>query len=313
MELRHLRSLVTLADAGFSVSRTAEALHVVQPAVSQHLKQLEVEIGTRLFLRQGKRLTGLTEVGAEVVNYARQVLAQTNSILAIGRDHTEQTCGELRIATTHTQARYVLPPVIRRFTAKYPAVSLQIHQGTPAQLVEAAVHDAVDFAICTEALGEHAALRAIPCYRWNRCVIAPEGHPVLTRKGASLKQLCSYPIITYVFGFTGRGHFSDAFANAGLRPNVVLSAADTDVIKTYVREGLGVGIVARLAYQPSRDGDLRMRDLSHLFPWETTKIAYARGKYLRRFQQHFIDMFQAEVRAANAHGGMEPCDTGPGD
>lgn len=312
MELRHLRSLVTLVDSGFNVSRTAEQLHVVQPAVSQHLKQLEEEIGTRLFVRQGKRLTGLTIVGEQVVDYARQVLAQSNSILAIGLDHTEESHGELRIATTHTQACYVLPPVIRRFTAKYPAVSLQIHQGTPAQLVDAAVHDAVDFAICTEALGEHAALRAIPCYRWNRCVIAPEAHPVLSRKRVSLKQLCSYPVITYVFGFTGRGHFSDTFEKAGLHPNVVLSAADTDVIKTYVREGLGIGIIAQLAYQSARDGDLGMRELSHLFPWETTKIAYARGKYLRKFQQEFIDIFQSEIRAANGHSGLQPCDAGQG-
>ena len=307
MELRHLRSLVTLVDMGFSVSRAAVQLHVVQPAVSQHLRQLEDEIGARLFVRQGRRLIALTEAGERVLEYSRQVLAQTNSILAIGRDHTQQSRGELRIATTHTQARYVLPPVIRRFAEKYPAVSLQIHQGTPAQLVDAAVHDSVDFAICTEALGEHPLLRAIPCYRWNRCVIAPGGHPVLIKPRVTLKQLCAYPVITYVFGFTGRGHFSDTFVEAGLRPDVVLSAADTDVIKTYVREGLGIGIIARLAYDAVLDADLGMRDLHHLFPWETTKIAYARGKYLRTFQQDFIDMFQDTIRQSDTRGGLQPC------
>ncbi len=307
MELRHLRSLIALVDVGFSVSRTAEQLHVVQPAISQQLKQLEEEIGTQLFRREGKRLVGLTGVGERVAEYARKVLSDSNSILAIGRDFAEEASGELRIATTHTQACYVLPSIIHRFKSVYPAVSLHIHQGTPAELVEAAVNDAVDFAICTEALGEHSALRAIPCYRWNRCVIAPLGHPLLRRRRVSLAHLCEYPIITYVFGFTGRGHFSDTFQDAGLKPDVVLSAADTDVIKTYVREGLGIGIIARLAYQPERDDDLGMKDLGHLFPWETTKIAYARGKYLRRFQQEFVDIFLSDIQSGHANPSLEAC------
>jgi LysR family transcriptional regulator, cys regulon transcriptional activator len=295
MELRQLRSLVTLVEVRFNVSRTAERLHLVQSAVTQHLKQLEAELGTRLFVRHGKRLVGLTEVGEQVFRHACEALRQTGNILAVGRDHLEEERGVLRLGATHTQARYVLPPVIRRFAAAYPAVELQIHQGTPGQLVDMALRDLVDLAICTEALAEEIALQTIPCYRWNRCLIAPRSHPLLDRDAVTLADLCDCPIITYVFGFTGSGSFSETFARAGLRPKVVLSAADTDVIKTYVREGLGVGIIAAIAYQPEEDADLGTRDLSDLFPWEVTKIAYARDKYLRKYHQHFVDIFKDET------------------
>ena len=295
MEIRQLRSLVTLVEARFNVSRTAERLHLVQSAVTQHLKQLESEIGTHLFVRHGKRLIGLTEAGEQVARYASEALRQTGNILAVGRDHVDEERGVLRLGATHTQARYVLPPVIRRFVATYPEVELQIHQGTPGQLVELVLRDLVDLAICTEALADEAALHSIHCYRWNRGLIAPRAHPLLQEETVTLARLCEHPIITYVFGFTGRGGFSDAFAKAGLRPKVVLSAADTDVIKTYVREGLGIGIIASLAYEPDQDADLGLRDLSALFPWEVTKIAYARDKYLRKYHQHFIDIFKTHT------------------
>jgi LysR family cys regulon transcriptional activator len=294
MELRQLRSLVALVEADFSVSRAAIRLHLVQPAVSQHLKQLEEELGTRLIRRQGKRLVGLTEAGEQVLGYARGILAGTANILAIGQDRHAEDTGVLRIATTHTQARYVLPSAVRRFRADYPEVEVQIHQGTPRQLVDMVLRNAADLAICTEALGDQPTLTAIPCYRWNRCLIAPVGTPILAARPITLELLCSQPMITYVFGFTGRGRLSDTFAREGLRPRVVLSAADTDVIKTYVREGLGIGIVADLAYDPEQDTDLGVRDLSHLFPWEVTRIAHTRDKYLRRFQRDFIDLFQVE-------------------
>ncbi|MEA3277155.1 MAG: LysR substrate-binding domain-containing protein [Pseudomonadota bacterium] len=297
MELRQLRSLVALVESDFSVSRAAARLNLVQPAVSQHLKQVEEELGTHLFRRYGKRLVGLTDAGEKVVHYARRTLADTANILAIGQDHVEDDSGVLRIGTTHTQARYVLPPAIRLFREAYPAVEVQIHQGTPRQLVDMTLQDLVDVAICTEAVGNHPALSAIPCYRWNRCLIAPLGHPVLDVRPITLELLCEHPMITYVSGFTGRGQLSDTFAKEGLRPRVVLSAADTDVIKTYVREGLGLGVIAALAHEPEQDADLGKRDLSHLFPWEVAKIAYLRDKYLRRFQQQFMDLFQREAAA----------------
>lgn len=290
MELRQLNTLVALAESGFKVTEAAERLCLVQSAVSQHLARLEKELGTRVFVRKGKRLVGLTAAGERVLGYARQALAVRENILAVGRDHVDETHGVLRIGTTHTQARYVLPPVIRAFRQLYPSVSLQIHQGTPQELVEMAYSNRVDFSICTEELGDHSGLTAIPCYRWNRGLVAPKGHPVLKRRPLSLEAICEYPLITYTFGFTGAGHMQTTFARAGLRPEVVLSAVDTDVIKTYVRERLGVGLIASMAYSPEQDRDLALRDLSQLLPWETTWIAYHSDKYLRRFQQRFIDL-----------------------
>lgn len=295
MDLRQFRSLVTLVECGFNVSQTAERLNLVQPAVSQQLKQLEEELGVRLLQRHGKRLLGLTDAGEKALGYARQALAAAGNILAVGKDHREEKTGVLRLAATHTQARYVLPPVIRRFASEYPEVALEIHQGTPTQLIDLVLRDRVDLAMCTEGLAQHDALTALPSYRWNRCLIAPLGHQVLELRPITLEALCEYPIITYVFGFTGRGNLSNTFAREGLRPRVVLSAADTDVIKTYVREGMGIGIIADMAYQPASDADLSQRNLSHLFPWEVTKIAHLREKYLRTFQRRFIDIFQAET------------------
>jgi LysR family cys regulon transcriptional activator len=295
MDLKQLNSLVALSESGFNVTEAAERLCLVQSAVSQHLARLEQELGTQIFVRKGKRLIALTAAGEEVLAYARKALAIKENILAVGRDHVEEASGVLRIGTTHTQARYVLPPVIRAFRKIFPEVSLQIHQGTPQQLVEMALTDRVDFSICTEELGEHSSLNAIPCYRWNRSLIAPSDHPILQRKPLSLESICEYPIITYTFGFTGANHMQNTFARAGLQPQVVLSAADTDVIKTYVREGMGIGLIASMAYTKERDGDLVLYDLSNLLPWETTWIAYHKDKYLRRFQQQFIDLLNEMV------------------
>jgi LysR family transcriptional regulator, cys regulon transcriptional activator len=292
MEFRQLNSLLALVESDYSVSRAAQRLHLVQPAVSQHLKQLEEELGVGLFRRNGKRLTGLTEAGEQVLHYARKILSDAGNILAVGQDHRSEERGVLRIGTTHTQARYVLPPILRHFSQSYPAVEVQIHEGNPRELIDMAIENKVDFAICTESLGRHPELSSIDCNRWNRCLIAPKEHPVLQQECVSLKALCRYPLITYVAGFTGRGHINETFRKARLTPHVVLSATDTDVIKTYVREGMGIGIIAELAYEQEKDSDLEMRDLKHLFPWEVTKIGYRQDKYLRAYQRRFIDIFQ---------------------
>jgi LysR family transcriptional regulator, cys regulon transcriptional activator len=292
MEFRQLNSLLALVESDYSVSRAAQRLHLVQPAVSQHLKQLEEELGVGLFRRNGKRLTGLTEAGEQVLHYARKILSDAGNILAVGQDHLAEERGVLRIGTTHTQARYVLPPILRHFSQSYPAVEVQIHEGNPRELIDMAIENKVDFAICTESLGRHPELSSIDCNRWNRCLIAPKDHPVLQQECVSLKALCRYPLITYVAGFTGRGHINETFRKARLTPHVVLSATDTDVIKTYVREGMGIGIIAELAYEQEKDSDLEMRDLKHLFPWEVTKIGYRQDKYLRAYQRRFIDIFQ---------------------
>lgn len=299
MELRQLQSLIKLIDCNFSVSKAAEEMFLVQSAVSQHLKKLEEEIGADLFIRKGKRLTGLTVIGDQVVSHARVTLASVNSIRAIGHDHINQSEGTLRIGSTHTQARYVLPPVIKAFNIAYPRVELQIHQGTPRQLVQWAVNDEIDFSICTEALAESSQLTNIPCYKWNRSLITLADHPLQSIPTLGLSDLCEYPLITYVYGFTGRKSFSDTFQKANLQPHVVLSAADTDIIKTYVQEEMGVGIIASMALDDREDENFVSRDVSHLFPWETSRIAYINDKFLRQYQQKFIDLFLDYVRRSD--------------
>lgn len=307
MELRQLRSLITLVENGYSVSRAADQLCLVQSAVSQHISRLEDEIGVRLFIRHGKRLTGLSETGKQVLQHAYRILADTHSILDIGQDITAPSTGTLSIGATHTQARYILPSVIKGFRHKFPTIELHIHQGTPEQLVDMAIKGSVDFSICTEALGNYPELTSLPCYRWNRSVIAPLEHPIMQNKKISLETLCEYPMITYVFGFTGRGNFSKTFTKAELSPNVILGAADTDIIKTYVREGLGIGVIASLAYNNETDNDLARIDLAELFPWEITKIAYHKDRFLRHYQQHFIDLFLEQVSQPNHWQGLHPC------
>lgn len=296
MEIRQLQSLIKLIDCHYSVSKAADEMFLVQSAVSQHLKKLEDELGADLFIRKGKRLIGLTDIGEQVANHARVTLGSVNSIKAIGQDHINQNEGILRIGSTHTQARYVLPPVIKAFNHAYPLVELQIHQGTPKQLVQWAVNDEIDFSICTEALAESSQLSNIPCYRWNRSLVTKPGHPLLKVKKLSLQDLCEFPLITYVYGFTGRKTFSDTFEKASLNPHVVLSAADTDIIKTYVLEEMGVGIIASMALDNIENENLLSRDVSHLFPWEVTRIAYINDKFLRQYEQKFIDLLLDYIR-----------------
>ena len=295
MDLKQLKSLVCIAENNYSISAAAQQLNLVQSAVSQQISRLEEELGVKVFIRTGKRLSGITPAGEEIVAYAYRTLSNANSILEISQDHISVDQGLLRLGATHTQAQYILPPVIKAFSHEYPDIELQIHQGTPQQLVNKAIYDEVDFSICTEALGQNADLLSLPSYKWNRSLIAPSDSPILKNKKLSLEVLSQYPIVTYVHGFTGREVFDETFRKAGLKPQVVLSAADTDVIKTYVRNGMGVGVIANMTYLPDKDSDLVLRDLGHLFPAETTKIAYKKDKYLRKHQQRFIELFQKSV------------------
>ncbi len=301
MDIRQLQAMITLINSEFSVSRTAEKLFLVQSAVSQQLKRLEIELGSSLFVRKGKRLTGLTDLGIQVEKQARVSINAINNIKLLAQDQVDITRGVLRIGCTHTQARYILPPVIKAFNKSYPSVELQIHQGNPQQLVEWAGNDIVDFSICTEELADSNKLESIACYQWNRSLITLPDHPLLEIEKPALKDLCQYPIITYVVGFTGRQHFNDSFANAGLTPNTVLSAADTDIIKAYVLDGLGIGVIAQMSYDKKLDNKLEQVDLSHLFEWETTRIAYLKNKVIRRYQQTFIDLFLQLIRQDNSN------------
>lgn len=296
MEIRQLQSLLKLIDCNFSVSKAADEMFLVQSAVSQHLKKLEDELGADLFVRKGKRLIALTDTGAEVVKHARQSLAAINNIYSIGHDRVNKNSGVLRLGCTHTQARYILPPVIKVFNYTYPMVEVQIHQGTPRQLVQWSSNDEIDLSICTEALADSAQLTNIPCYKWNRSLIALPDHPILDHSNITLANLCEYPMVTYVLGFTGRKSFNDTFSKAGLTPHIVLSAADTNIIKTYVQEEMGIGVIASMAIEEVREADIECRDISHLFPWEVTRIAYLKDKFLRQYEQKFIDLFLDHVR-----------------
>ena len=301
MDIRQLQAFVTLINSDFNVSRTGEKLFVVQSAVSQQLKKLEHELNGDLFIRKGKRLVGLTELGLKVEQQARTAVASVRNIQRMADDEEKAGQGILRIGCTHTQARYILPPVIKRFNQRFPEIELQMHQGNPQQLVDWTVHDTVDFSICTEELAQSEQLQSIPCYRWNRCLITQYDHPLQGQEAISLKDLCAFPIITYVMGFTGRRNFNLTFEQAGLKPNTVLSAADTDIIKTYVLDGLGIGVIAGMAFNPAIDRQLLQRDLSHLFPWEITRIAFVKNRYIRRHQQTFIDLFLDSIRQDQVH------------
>ena len=301
MEFRQLQTLITLIGEDFSVSRCADKLFIVQSAVSQQLKRLEQELGNDLFIRKGKRLIGLTDFGGKIEQQARMAMNCMGNIQRLAEDENRSNEGLLRIGCTHTQARYILPPVIHRFNRQFPNIELQIHQGNPQQLVQWAANDLVDFSICTEELAQSDQLESVACYRWNRCLITRPGHPLQKLDSVSLNDLCEYPIITYVMGFTGRGNFDQAFRQAQLKPNTVLSAADTDIIKAYVLDGLGIGVIASMAFNPDLDQALQSRDLNDLFQWETTRIAYLKNRYIRGYQKTFIDLFLLHIAGDDSH------------
>ncbi|MEX2366524.1 MAG: HTH-type transcriptional regulator CysB, partial [Pseudohongiellaceae bacterium] len=259
--------------------------------ISKQIRLLEDELGVEIFSRSGKHLTRITPAGEEILRIAAEVLHQVDNIKQIGQEHNDPRKGSLSIATTHTQARYALPPVIQNFIAKYPDVDLHMHQGTPMQISEMAADWKVDFAIATEALELFVDLVMMPCYKWNRCILVPRDHPLAQASFLTLENLAQYPLVTYVFGFTGRSQLDQAFQDKELKPRVVFTASDSDVIKTYVRLGLGVGIVARMAYDPEADSDLVMIDARHLFKYSVTKIGFRRGTFLRGFMYEFIREF----------------------
>ena len=296
MKLQQLRYIWEVARHDLNVSSTADSLYTSQPGISKQVRMLEDELGVQIFHRSGKHLTEITPAGQEIINIAGAILDQVNNIRQIASEHKDKERGALSIATTHTQARYVLPAIIKKFIGQYPEVSLHMHQGTPVQISELASKGMVDFAIATEALELFDNLVMMPCYQWNRSVIVRHDHPLATEKKLTLDKLADYPIVTYVFGFTGRSQLDDAFNAAGYTPKVVFTATDADVIKTYVRLGLGVGIVASMAHDPDIDSSLLALDASHLFEPSTTKIGFRRGTYLRSYMYDFIELFAPHLK-----------------
>ncbi len=291
MKLQQLRYIWEVARNGLNVSATADNLFTSQPGVSKQIRQLEDELGVQVFQRSGKHLVEITPAGEAILEVAGRVLGEIDNIRRIAEDFSDAARGSLTIATTHTQARYVLPATIQRFIAAYPDVALHMQQGTPMQISELAAKRNVDFAIATEALELFDTLVMLPCYRWNRSIIVPDGHPLTRESALTLEAIAEYPIVTYVFGFTGRSQLDAAFASAGLNARVVLTAVDADVIKTYVRLGLGVGIVATLAFDPQNDVGLTALNADHLFDYSVTKIGFRRGTYLRSYMYDFIQLF----------------------
>ncbi|MGB2271403.1 MAG: HTH-type transcriptional regulator CysB [Pseudomonadales bacterium] len=291
MKLQQLRYIWEVAHHDLNVSATAQSLFTSQPGISKQIRLLEDELGVEIFARSGKHLTRVTPAGEAILKTAGEILRKVETIKQVAQEFSDEKRGSLSIATTHTQARYALPPSIEKFIDKYPEVSLHMHQGTPMQISELAADGTVDFAIATEALELFSDLLMMPCYRWNRCVVVPKNHPLAQLSELTLEDVASYPIVTYVFGFTGRSKLDDAFFDHGLSPKVVFTAADADVIKTYVRLGLGIGIVAQMAFDETTDSDLVALDASHLFSSSITKIGFRRGTFLRGYMYDFVKMF----------------------
>jgi LysR family cys regulon transcriptional activator len=306
MKLQQLRYLAAIVENDLNITAAAERLHTSQPGVSKQLKQLEDELGFPIFLRQGRTLTKVTPAGKRVIERAMKILKEVQSIKRLADEQKGQGRGSLSIGTTHTQARYVLPPVIRKFREKYPDVELHLHQGTSEQIADMASRDRIDFAINTGSQEMFTNLVLLPCYRWHRRVVVPHNHPLAKESKLTIEMLGRYPIVTYVFGFTGPSSLQQIFARAGLTPHVALTARDADVIKTYVRLGLGVGIVASMAIDPREDADLVSIDASHLFPAHLTWAGFHQGALLRGYMYEFLQILAPHLtkrlvdRAGNA-------------
>ncbi|MCF1182041.1 CysB family HTH-type transcriptional regulator [Marichromatium gracile] len=291
MNLQQLRYVHEVARQGLSISAAAEALFTSQPGVSKQIRQLEQELGIEIFRRQGKRLVAVTEPGRHVLAIAARLLGELDNLRQVGAEYSSESAGSLTIATTHTQARYVLPPVIHAFMARYPDVRLSLRQVSPTRGCELVVAGEADLVIATEAVAETPELVSLPCYEWNRCVIAPLGHPILDTSPLSLEAIARWPLVTYDSAFTGRGLINRTFRARALEPRIVLTALDADVIKTYVRTGLGIGLIARMAHDPETDQGLGVADASHLFDTSLTRIGLRHKAWLRGYVHAFIECF----------------------
>ena len=298
MKLQQLRYLTEVVRRGLNVSEAASALHTSQPGVSKQIRALEEELGVQVFVRHGKRLVSITEPGKAVVAIAERILSEAHNLRRAGEEFANDQVGTLTIAATHTQARYALPKAVAAFMRRYPKVKLVIHQGNPTQICEQVLDGEADLCVATEAIAQYPELVSMPVYQWNRCVVVPARHPLLKVKPLTLERLAEYPIVTYDFAFANRSLVEKAFENRGLQANVVLTALDSDVIKTYVELGLGVGILAKMAFDPERDRSLRAIDASHLFESSTTRLGIKRNAYLRRYAYEFIELFAPHLPRA---------------
>ncbi len=277
-------------------------LHTSQSGVSKHIKDLEDELGVELYVRKGKRLLGLTDPGREMLKLVERMLLDANNIKNLADQYSQQDAGQLTIAATHTQARYILPRVITAFKKQYPKVHLRLHQGSPKEIAQLLLEGEADIGLATESLGEMEELAAFPLYTWRHAVVVPKNHALASLKKLTLEAIAEYPIITYHEGFTGRARVEKVFQEAGLTPDIIMSALDADVIKSYVELDLGIGIIAAVAFSPERDTALQLLDGSHLFLENQTKLAVRKGHLLRRFAYRFIEICSPELTEARVVG-----------
>jgi len=306
MKLQQLRFLAEVARRDLSVSAAAEALHTSQPGVSRQIKDLEDELGVELFVRKGKRLLGLTDPGRELLEIVERILLDANNIKNLVEQYSQRDEGQLTVVATHTQARYALPKVITEFKKNFPKVHLKLHQAGPGEIVSMLLSGEADIGVATEALADVTRLDTFPYYTWHHAVIVPAGHPLEKAQPLTLQTLAAYPIVTYHEGLTGRTRIDHAFADAGITPDIVMSALDADVIKTYVELGMGIGIIASMAFSPARDAGLRLLKCPHLFSANTTYIALRRGHYLRSFAYRFIELCSPKLDELTIRAGLAP-------
>jgi LysR family cys regulon transcriptional activator len=291
MKLQQLRYLREVVRRGLNVSEAAEALYTSQPGISKQIRLLEDELGVQILVRHGKRVVDLTEPGRIIVDIADRMLQDAESLKAVGKEFGKEDVGALSIATTPTQARYALPSVVQRFLERHPRVRLTLREGSPEQIAGLVAEGGVDIGIVTELFHQVHNLVSLPCYQWNRAIITTPEHPLLAEKQLTLEAIARYPIVTYDFAFNAGSAVGKAFEARGIKTNVALTAVDADVIKGYVELGVGVGILAKMAFDPARDTGLRLIDASHLFEPSTTRIAVRRNAYLRRYVYDFIELF----------------------
>ena len=295
MKLQQLRCIFQIVQSEFNISKASEVLNTSQPGVSKQIKLLEDEIGIKIFQRNGKRLVNLTEPGELILSSIETILQESNNIKVISEEYIEKDQGTFTIATTHTQARYKLPKVVEEFVKKYPKTNLNIHQGDPSQVTDQIINGEADVGIATESINLSEDILTIPCYQWNRCVVMPKNHPLTEVRKITLEDLAAYPMITYDYAFTGSTIVSEVFKNANIEPNIMLTAIDADVIKTYVSLNMGIGLIAEMAFDASTDYPMVSRDVSHLFPLSTTYIGIRRENFLRKYTSDFIRMFIPKV------------------
>jgi len=299
MNFQQLRSIREVARRGYNLTEVANVLFTSQPGVSRQIRELEEELGVEIFERNGKRLTGLTNPGRGILPIIDRLLLEAENLRQASEEFSGETKGTLTVATTHTQARYVLPEVVQSFRRAFPDVRVALQQSSPEHIAEWVLSGKADIGIATEGLSQFDDLISFPCYRWNHMVVVPDGHPLLELESIGLEELAAYPLITYDLGFTGRSHIDAAFENAGFSTDIVLTAMDSDVIQKYVSLGLGVGIVAAMAVEHGREKGLRPIDTTHLFAENVTRLAVRRGAYLRSYTYDFILRFAPDLRLAD--------------